>query len=217
MSKYLKAMHAVFVAGALGLAACGHSGSRGGVEQIPNEDPQPPVEMIVEAPALAARHLNNTGGIGHDNVKFNVGDYIGNLVLRGVLAFGLDDVPPDAEITSAVLTLWELGTVGSPAGLGQLTVQHVDLGDAVDVSDFDSPARADLGHLSSAAPSEWTLDVTAALRDDMAAGRDTADFRIQFSHDTDGNDADDYITLFGPGVQLPDRRPTLVITYQMRE
>ena len=90
--------------------------------------------------------------------------------------------------------------------MGPLLVQHVDVGTFPHWDDYDVPALAELGVLSSAPGfGERMLDVTPAVEADLAAGRDASDFRIYFALATDGNHDDDFVLLFGS---------TLVVTYQ---
>ncbi len=111
---------------------------------------------------------------------------------RQFFSFQIAGVPTTAEIVSATLRLYQAGVDGDPFGsLGSLVVDRVDLGDALDASDYDRPAlQAEIGLL----PTEVTLgykalDVTAAVQAERASGRTRLQLRLRFSqrdgdHDT---------------------------------
>jgi hypothetical protein len=128
------------------------------------------------------------------------GDGSDNVQRKGFVALVLDDVPPGAVIESATFDATQYLTLGAPfSSLGTLGVQHI-VADALDADAFAVASLADLGVLSaSATDGPRTVDVTAALAADLAAGRSRAQLRLEFDSATDGDGSSDRTRLDAPG------------------
>jgi hypothetical protein len=142
---------------------------------------------------------------------------------RQFLSFDLSALPSQlragATVESALLTLYQARVDGTPyATHGTVVVDHVAY-DTLDAADFALPSLGDaLGTLSSdPALALRMLDVTAAVKADLASGRTRTQLRLRWSAlDLDGDattdqavfaDADDAL-----GTGLP---PRLLITYSV--
>ncbi len=189
------------------LAGCGGSGGSGGTRiDLPSD---------ITADGFA------TQGGGYSAAFLLVGDETSNDGIRGLYRFPLLPLPAGATVTKATLSTNQFEVIGSPyPALGDLLVDSVDLDDGVgvglDADDYFSAAFSTVvGSLSaSAALGPRTLDVTAAVQADLAAGRSFSDFRVYFQFQTDGNFTGDQIKLVsasddgGTGVA-----PKLLVTY----
>jgi hypothetical protein len=143
----------------------------------------------------------------------------GGLGERQFYSFDLSSLPPTAQVTSAVVRLFQATVIGSPYGsLGNVVVDHLDYGTSLDGSDYNLAALlADVGTLSTDAVIQYkTLDVTARVQADRSAGRPRSQFRLRFSiRDSNNNGVDDD-ALFGDAELsccLIDSLPQLVVTY----
>ena len=151
-------------------------------------DPAPPQALTIDAAADLTGTV--TPAIGGSGGFLQVGDSSAGVALVGVMGFQLGSIPAGAEIESAVLTVYHLGNLAGTgtqySDLGDLIVDHVDLGPQVDETDFAGSLQVNIGVLSTA-PGEGTrsLDVTEIVRELVAAGRARADFRIRFELMTD--------------------------------
>lgn len=117
-----------------------------------------------------------------------VGDLKDSTSFRGVVGFSLSSIPTDAKIESAALTTSFRRPIGTPyVDLGDLRVELVDLQGFFDESDYSADVLW-AGTLMPG-PGDQTLEVTEALR--MILEDDTADFRIRFQRQTDGNNDTD--------------------------
>ncbi len=103
---------------------------------------------------------------------------------RQFFSFEITNVPAGAEIVSATLQLYQASVGGHPfSSLGSLVVDRVDLGAGLDSGDYAGPAlQAWIGTM----PPEETLgykslDVTAAVQAERAAGRPRFQVRLRFS------------------------------------
>lgn len=169
----------------------------------------------------AARDLSRTGttfltGAGPFldalSSTLKVGDNANTIPHRGHATFQVANIPQAATISQALLRLEQFAVEGSPyPSLGVLFVDHVDLGATLDGADHNvAPLTANLGTLSSTAVLEVkTLDVTAAVQADVAAGRPVSSFRLSFTQPTNGDGTQDlaYLGLGQQGVL------TLTVTY----
>jgi hypothetical protein len=148
-----------------------------------------------------------------------VGDTAGNLGQRVAVRFGIAPfLPAGAVVTSATLQLRQAAVAGAPfAPLGAVVVDRVDFGLGVDGNDFNPPGATAIGTLSpDATLGVKSLDVTAAVQADVAAGDLTSDFLIRFAIAFTDNDGvvdsvsfEDAENDLGTGTA-----PTLVVTYQ---
>jgi hypothetical protein len=110
---------------------------------------------------------------------------------RQFYSFDISTIPAGAHIVSATLRLYQAIVVGSPyTKLGNVIVDRVDLGSALDPADYNAAAlNANIGILSTTATIEYkTMDVTAAVQADLGATRGKSQFRLRFSLKDSNND-----------------------------
>jgi hypothetical protein len=83
----------------------------------------------------------------------------------------------------------QAAVTGLPYALGNVLVDHVDIGAALDATDYAAVALlANVGTLSTdAVLTVKFLDVKAEVLADIAAARTTSDFRLRFPATTDGD------------------------------
>ena len=115
------------------------------------------------------------------------------------------------------MTVHQHGTVGHPyTNLGALGVDHVAMGPALDLSDFQANTLQEkIGILSNSPLPGWrNLNVTAQVQADVDAGRETTDYRLRFPMSKNGgvdrayfNGAEDF---WGTG-----KVPLLFLTYKV--
>jgi hypothetical protein len=133
---------------------------------------------------------------------------------RGFCGFDL----PDVRVAQATLQVYQEQVTGTPYVMGDvMIVDHLDFGPSIDAGDYDlAPLQADIGTLSADATVEWkSLDVTTAVRNDLANGRATARFRLQFRNDAGSGRA--LLTGFTDFDGNPtDNPPQLLLTFRLR-
>lgn len=154
-------------------------------------------------------------------VRTFAGDIDGIIDGDGVVSFycfetgGISDT---AIVESAVLRVYQEEREGTPyTWLGSVVVDHVQIGDGIDVNDYDGGTiTPNIGTLSTTAANEWkTVDVTAAVQNDVSANRQYSEFRVRFTTDSNTNEDNDMIIAndgedsYGSG-----RIPQLVVSYR---
>jgi hypothetical protein len=105
--------------------------------------------------------------------------------MRSVATFDLAPLPSDAEIVSAVVTLHQFLVPGTAyEGRGPAILDHVDIGADLSADDFDGGTlTSNIGVLSTDATlGPKSLDVTAQVAADLAAGRTRSSFRVRFTN-----------------------------------
>jgi hypothetical protein len=138
---------------------------------------------------------------------------------RAVVGFNLvtAGIPPGATIQTATLALQQGAGAGTPyADLGNMLVDHVDLGAAIDASDYGANTLlSGFGVFSTdAAFVVKSLEVGARVQADVTAGRTFSDFRLRFATNSNGDGSDDYTQFvdtedaFNQG-----QSPLLTVTY----
>jgi hypothetical protein len=138
---------------------------------------------------------------------------------RQFLSFGLSTLPAGAVVEDALLRVFQVAVDGTPyATHGVLLVDHL-VYDALDPSDYDrTPLTAALGTLSTSSALEIKrLDVTAALRADLAAGRARTQLRLRWSAlDQDGDAvADQARFVDAEDLLATGLAPRIVVTYSL--
>ena len=162
--------------------------------------------------------VTNTGFVDTTHAVA-VGDTDGSFsnVARGFVHFDLSGLPAGVNIVSAELRLQQSTVFGAPyATLGNVVVDHVNIGIALDASDFGALALlSDVGTLSNNPVLELkTLSVTQRVRADLAAARSTSDFRFRYPTGSDGDGADDYVEFNDGGNSLGNGiRALLIVKY----
>lgn len=138
-----------------------------------------------------------------------VGDDSENNAVRGLLEFDLGALPKNFQgdpIASASLRIYQGPSSRTYAKLQSLVVEHIRVPNLLDFAAFDAPAletarneAADEGYLE--------LDVTEALRGDLALGRSSAQFRLRFAQPTNYDQQSD-LALFSTA---DDYAPQLIL------
>jgi hypothetical protein len=134
--------------------------------------------------------FRSSNGGGNNTLEIRAGRNSA-LVTRGFVSFEISEIPSEANIQSAVLRLYQARTVGKPyAAGGPLKIDHLTYGDALDSSNYASPALStSFATLSDETSIGWKeVDVTARLKDDVANARYTSQFRIHFQTEVAGGD-----------------------------
>jgi len=90
-------------------------------------------------------------------------------------------------------------------------MDHVDGGGVLDVTDGVDGTLTPEIHTLADQPS-WTVDVTAQVEADLAAGRTTSTFRVRFSVDTNNNGQEDGYRIGSSKNPFRATHPVLVIT-----
>jgi hypothetical protein len=118
---------------------------------------------------------------------------------RGFLSFDLADIPPGATIYGVELRFLQQSIQGSPYDkLGTLVLVHVDYGPSLDVADFDGPELGSTALPALGSPGTYVVvdePLNTWIRQDLAAGRTRFQLRLQFSSESDGDAAEDYVQL----------------------
>jgi len=105
---------------------------------------------------------------------------------RAVFSFDLTSLPDGATIDSATLYMHQYNVIGSPyAQMGDLVVDHVDLGAGLDVADFDGGTIVEAFATLSSSPAiaTYTVEVKERVEVDLFNGRTVSSFRIYFVTD----------------------------------
>jgi hypothetical protein len=204
------------LAGSSLLAACGGGGGDG-------RDPKP----VRESETLAIQSLAAVDGfvkadgtvVTSDRAAIHVGDDTNDHESRGFLRFVLSEIPEGSEILSATFQVDQSFVAGTPfATLVEVRVDLVDVGSALDATDFDGgPLAANVGTLSvdeSVGPRtlEVTEEVAAALRE----LRKAVDFRLRFAVATDGDGFGDLAGFNDPVRPRVAGKPILVVVFRRR-
>lgn len=186
----------------LGTAACGGGGGGSG--------------NTLTLPAQFDRTgtVSSTGLVlqASDVESHDTGDGNANEVLRGTIAINLASVPAGASVESAVLNLVAASFISNPFGeLGTLSVDHVDLGPSLDSADYaGGTLTAGIAVIAPYAVGvrNVAVDVTAAVRADLAAGRSSSCFRLAFQGAPSNDNAAD-LALFDCRLTDPSRQPSI--------
>jgi len=147
-----------------------------------------------------------------------VGDNVINVSVRMFYSFETGGISDDAVVESAFLRVYQEATLGSPyADLGDLVVDHVQIGADLDSGDYDGGTLAsNIGTLSDDATPEWkAIDVTALVQSDVTANRMYSEFRLRFTVGTNGDASNDAVLLNdGADSSGSGNVPELVISYR---
>lgn len=140
---------------------------------------------------------------------------------RQLFAFSLEDLPPGARLTGAILQIDQIDVLGEPfAKLGDVVVDHVDYFATPGPDSYDGQnLQRRIGTLStSAGLGVRSVDVTAQVANDWDAGRLWSQFRLRFYSELavfvdDENDLVRFADaeLLGTGT---GEAPALVVTYE---
>ncbi|MDJ0976500.1 MAG: hypothetical protein QNJ98_18725 [Planctomycetota bacterium] len=193
------------------VSACGGGGGGGAAAVIPAT-----LDARIYESLSGTVHNDNPGGsiVRHD--IWCAGDLSNNTTRRAFYSFIVGDLPPGAQVQSAVLSAKQYLVVGTPfATLGDVIVDHVDLGPTLNAPDYSHVQWSlDIGTFSSSPDiGRRALDVTAAVRADVAAGRGVSSFRLRHRLQTDIDGQRDYTAFSSVDWLEAHRRVSLVITY----
>lgn len=196
------------------LAACGGSGGE--------SPPVPTVTTPIQALGDNTNMITYSAfGPGTDPVVGSSDDlWLGQTAFfdvraRVFLRFDLAEIPASARIVSARLEVVQHSTGGTPYDeLGYLMVDHVDIPGALQDDHWaDRTLRGDFAVLSGdPAPGLRSLDVTALVQSDIAAGRRTTGLRLRFEDELTFAATHWAEILENPGT---GDVPTLIVTYQL--
>lgn len=156
----------------------------------PTVSPTPAIKTKTLSPIASLDGFRSSNNGGNDGVDIRAGRNV-NLVSRGFASFDLSDLPQGATVTEATLRLYQYDTTGSPYGVGgNLLVDHLTYGDALDSTDYAMPALVSgFTTLTKNSSLEWKdADVTDQVKDDVANARTRSQFRIHFTTEVTGGD-----------------------------
>lgn len=134
---------------------------------------------------------------------------------RAFFVFDRTLLPAGAVVRSATLRVYQESVAGDPYGsLGDLVVDHVDVGSALDEDDFAEPGlEPNVGAISASSVLEVkTLDVTDSVTADVVADRTETGFRLRFRRGADGSRATATLTT-AEDPNDTGNPPVLVIVY----
>jgi hypothetical protein len=144
-----------------------------------------------------------------------------NQFQRGFVSF-TRALPPGATLVSATLELSPITFFGTPdlatlmTTMGNVVADHVDLGAALDATDFAAAAlQSDIGTvLTSVTFGAVFLDVTASVLNDIANARPRSEFRVRFQNLSD-NDSGQDSAEFGNSASPAVFAPHLTLTFTL--
>ena len=150
-----------------------------------------PETFTLHAPSTLDGYVTSAGTVLSNSTAngIAVGDNDADQGRRGFVRFNIAGLPLGAEIESAELRMAQASITGLPYALGNVLVDHVDIGAGLDATDYAAVALlANVGTLSSdVVLTVKFLDVKAEILADIAAARTTSDFRLRFPITTDGD------------------------------
>jgi len=148
----------------------------------------------LESDASLDGHVTSSGAV-QISETISTGDSSSNHEIRGFISFDLaSNLPPDSRVVSATLKVFQVMTIGDGEfygdpypPLGEISVDHLEYGEILDASDFDTVALStDIGLVSADNLLGWkTIDVTEAVIADLETSRLRSQFRIHFTNFSD--------------------------------
>lgn len=206
-----KRIVAILTLGALIASACGGGGS-----DLAWEDHDRTYTSVPDRDGYIWK-----SGFLHTSARLYAGDNDGLIdadAISSVLCFDTGGIGDGAVIESAVLRVYQEDHQGSPySKIGNLVVDHVTIGADVSLDDYDGGnITANIGTLSTTAVEEWkTLDVTAAVQNDVTANRPRSEFRIRFSTESNDDNVSDFVIANdGEDSEGTGNLPQLVVSYR---
>ncbi len=176
-------------------------------------------ETTIQITSTAALDGYIRGSTVRDNwpdYAITIGDLLDDVVMRGFVSFDLSAI--GSTIKSAHLRLYQVRVKNDAYGdLGAIVVDHVFIGSTLDAADYaGGTITSNIGTLSSNATVEWKeLDVTSAVQQDYAEGRDDSQFRLRFVVEGDNDGVDEFVTFEdGENNRSTGNQPTLVVSYE---
>jgi hypothetical protein len=144
------------------------------------------------------------------------------IAVRGFIGFDLSSLPSGIHVQSATLVATQCAISGSPFTLGNVVVDHVTYPAPFDTTVFAETAIAmQVGTLSTdASIGTRTVSVTSSVVNDLAAGRDSSQFRLRMSTSNDaGNGPSNQVIFASDSAHTVDctpasgQQPRLVIAF----
>jgi hypothetical protein len=187
------------------------------------EPPSEPETVVLKSVGtLDGYWLNDGTGSNDQDILVGNGEQVdpfGELVARGFLSFDVSSIPATATIEGVELRFFQKAVQGNPYDkLGNLVLEHVYYGSSLNDSAYDTPAFASADIAAQSLPGAWYIlanpTVTSWAELNLAAGRPQFQLRLQFRRETDGDGAEDWISIVPGGGALGSRnQPQLTITY----
>lgn len=187
---------------------------------------QPPSEpqtiILKSVGTLDGYWLNDGTGSNDQDILVGNGEQVdpfGELVARGFLSFDVSSIPAGATIQGVELRFYQKEVRGSPYDkLGNLVLEHVSYGSSLSDSAYDTPALDSANIAAQSLPDAWYVlanpTVTSWVASNLEAGRPQFQLRLQFRRETDGDGAEDWISIVPGGGALGSRnQPQLTVTY----
>ena len=133
-----------------------------------------------------------------------------------LLSFSLEDVPAGAEITSALLRLRTTRVTGEPLLMDPLLIERVDIGTALDGTDFSSLALSSATNVTmNGLLVTREIEVTTLVQQDVNELRTRTDLRLRLFGGTDGDLRDDWFGFeTGDNEYRTGERAELSVTYE---
>lgn len=177
-SRVARASAALLAAAALPLGACGG----GGGSDTPRQ------ATLLGIPSMDGLLRN---GVAVPTLALSIGNFLNSTPpaeaseMRSMSTFDLTPLPAGAHVVSAVVTLTQFSVPGTAyVGRAPAILDHVNIGASLSGDDFDGGTLAsNIGTLSADATlGPKSLDVTAQVAADVAAGRTRSSFRLRFQN-----------------------------------
>jgi hypothetical protein len=188
------------------------------------EPPSTPETVILRSVgSLDGYWLNDGTGSNEGDILVGNGelaDPFGELVARGFLSFDLASIPANATIQGVELRFYQNAVQGNPyEKLGNLVLEHVYYGSSLSDSAYNTPALDSADIATQTLPGAWYIladpTITSWVEATLQAGQPQFQLRLQFRRETDGDGAEDWISIVpGGGALGPRNQPQLTITYK---
>lgn len=195
---------------ALLLLACmlvGACGSSGASHLESTAIPLPPIEVFAPAMAVAEGTVNDDGGVFDMPPTLTIGDTATDHRSVGILAFDLTGVPAAVQ---AELTFHRAANLGDPMSLQPLALEHIEGSGLLSMNDLSSPPLGPTVH-TLVDQASWSVDVSAQVAADLAAGRTVSTFRFAFEAATNGDGVADRYRIANSKHANALLQPTLVL------
>ncbi|MCU0857480.1 MAG: DNRLRE domain-containing protein [Pontiellaceae bacterium] len=169
---------------------------------------------------------SNVGGTNNATLTtgtaLRVGDTGARKQRKSIVSFDTSTLPDTAVVTAATLKLKRGGGIGTPTGLGLLTVDIKNVpagfGTSLNLENIDfeyAASKSDVGTLSyPAATNAWAIAALNTNGTARIAKTNHTQFRIRFATDDDNDTADDYLGFYSGENASSTNRPILEVTYQ---
>jgi hypothetical protein len=184
---------------------------------------EPETTILVSQMKLDGYVINDGSASATEEIFVGNGEInpgAGELVSRGFMSFDLSSIPSGATIEQMEIRFYQLQVQGDPyETLGNLILDHVDYGDALDGSAFDAPALDSALLAQQTRPNEWYVlsdpSLLSWLLRDLRDGRTRFQLRLRFDQELDGDGDEDWIAVAaGDGALGPRNAPQIIVTFR---